>query len=258
MGERRLQRFQALVERVQRHAEERGGDHRFDDHVLLLQLHAGLAGEDEELAERVAAAEVQARVGLGEPGFLRRLDERRERGAFPVGAEDLVQGAGDDGLDGQDLVAAVRADGEGFQHRERRADRGFVAEETAVLAGRGLQCGVFDVGDGEGTPVGGDDVEACPEQVRVALVQGFAVGAVHEDGALGGQVDDRVHEVARDGAVQGGDASEVDAPAAAVAEAGDAQRLSGALRHRGGGPADHLDQRLPHGAETGDEQVHLP
>ena len=101
-------------------------------------------------------------------------------------------------------------------------------------------------------------MEARPEQVRIAFVQGFAVGAVHEDGALGGQVEDRVHEVARGGAVQGGDASEVDAPAAAVAEAGDAERLAGALRHRGGGPADHLDQRLSHGAETGDEQVHLP
>ena len=108
-----LQFLEALVEGLQGHAEERGGDHRFDDHVLLFQLYAGLAGEDEELAERVAAAKVQARIGLGEPGFLRRLDKRRERGPLSVGAENLVQGAGDDGLDGADLVAAVCADGKG-------------------------------------------------------------------------------------------------------------------------------------------------
>ena len=259
LGKDGLHLLESPVEVLQGHAEEGGRDDRPDVHVLLLQLDAGLAGEDQELAQGIPSAEVQARVRLGESGFLRGPHQRGESGSFPVGAEDLVQGAGDDGLNALHFIGTVGADGQGLQHRKRRAHGGLIAEEAAVFAGSGLQGGIFHIGDGEGAPVGRDDVQARPEQVRIAPVQGLAVGAVHEDGPPGRQVDDRVHEVAGDASVQGGDApAQVDAVVPAVGQTRHAERLPGAFGHGCGRVPDHGDEGPAHRPGPGDEQAHFP
>ena len=84
-GKTRLQSLKAAVESVQRHLEKLGRKERLDGDIGLLQRNAGFAGEDEELAEDVAAAQVQAGIRLREAAFLGGPHQRSEGNAAAIG-----------------------------------------------------------------------------------------------------------------------------------------------------------------------------
>ena len=163
----------------------RQGHDRFHLDIALLERNAGDAGQDQQLAESVPTAEVDARVAFGQPGFLRAPQQGRKGNVLArVIAENLVQRAGDDRLDGEDLVAAVGAFGDGVQHRKGGAHRRFVAKEGAGLHGRGVHGGIFDIGHGEGTAVRRHDGNARIQQVRIAAVEVMAARTVDKNRPL--------------------------------------------------------------------------
>ena len=232
----RVQGGKLLPELVQRALEELLRDERLGLHVLLIDLVAGLAGEDDQLADDVRAGQVHARVGLGIALFLGHPDGLAEGDVGRDGVEDEVQRAAQDGLDPQDVVAAVAEAVDGVDDGQARAHIGLEEELDTAAAGRLLEFAVVLVVRRGGDLVGRDHGDAVLEEV---LVQGGDLGAR-------GAIDkDRVEDVHPDDLVA--QAGRRDRYAAGQSLLPGAQVDAAAVEHGLGaaGDAHHIDFQVP-------------
>ncbi len=105
-GERAVEQGQGGVEVGGRHRGQRGGHQRLDVDVGGVELDAGGAGEDEQLAADVGAREIVARIGLGVASGAGRADQARERLAPVVVIAQPGHRAREHAGDGMDAVTA--------------------------------------------------------------------------------------------------------------------------------------------------------
>ena len=112
---------------------------RLHVHLGLLQRNAGLAGQDQQLAQHVTAAQVNGRIRLGIallPGFLHNV---REGNGAVIPVEQVAERSGDAGLDLLDPVAAVQHLVDRLEDRQGGARRGLIAQPHPGFQGLGLQ-----------------------------------------------------------------------------------------------------------------------
>ena len=115
-------------------------------HVLLLHLIARLAGEDDQFANHILAAEVDAGIRLAIALLLGQAHRLRERNLLRDGVEDEVQRTREHCLDAQDLVAGVQQVVDGTDDGQSSAYVGLEEELHAAFHGRLLQAGVVLIG----------------------------------------------------------------------------------------------------------------
>ena len=108
-------------------------------HVVLFGPVACLAGENDELAYDVGAAEVDAGVGLREAFLLGQADGLRQGAVGGERVEDEVDGSAQHGLNLQDAVAGVAQVVDGADDGQSGAHIGLKAIDDATLQRRVLQ-----------------------------------------------------------------------------------------------------------------------
>ncbi|CDB12074.1 unknown [Bacteroides sp. CAG:633] len=143
-----------LPEVVQRTFEEVVGHEEVFLHVALLQAITGFAGQDDQLADNVLTAEVDARIGFGVTLFLRHADGAAERDVGTDLVEDVVQRAAQYGFYLQYLVATMDEVVDGVDDGQSGAHVGLEQILHTALTGYLLQCAVVFVFGRSGYLVG--------------------------------------------------------------------------------------------------------
>ena len=148
--------------------------------VGLFNGIAGLAGEDDQLAHHVDAAEVDAWVGLAVAHYLGTSHGFREGHLGTDFVENEVERAAQHGLDAQNLVARVAQVVDGADDGEAGAHIGFVAEFHAALQRRLLECGIRVEWSAGRNLVGCDDADVVVEKLLIERGNVLAGGAIHK------------------------------------------------------------------------------
>ena len=235
--------------------------------VALVEAVTGFATEDDQFANDVGAAQIDAWVGLAVAFVFGTAHGLGERHLGREGVEDEVERAAEHSLQFQNLVAAVDEVVDGVNDGQTGADVGLEEELDAAATCRSLEAGIVVVVGRRSDLVGGDDRDAVFEEVVVEAGYFAAGGAVNKDavedvhaydfvvqalqvaGRSVAQVLAVVFEVesvaAEHGVVSAGDADDVESESAFFHQA---FALAGNL----------LDEAAAYGSDAADEEVGIP
>ena len=192
-----VQRGHLAPEVIQRTFEEVVGHEEVPLHITLFDAVTRLACQDDELADDVLAAEVDAWVGLGVALLLRHAYGLAERHVGAELVEDIVQRAAQHGLNLQNLVAAVDKVINGVDDGQARTHVGLEQVLHAPLTRRLLQAKVILVLAGRGNLIGRHDGDVVPQQLLVDARHVGAGRAVDEDAVEYVHADDAVAQPLR-------------------------------------------------------------
>ncbi|CAM5261403.1 hypothetical protein RLIN73S_02482 [Rhodanobacter lindaniclasticus] len=134
-GHRCVEFVQSLEERLARQGGHRCGHQALQIHLLQRQRPARLARQDHQLACRIKAGEVVARIGLG---IAQRVRLAHQRGEWKLAVMTIAQPgqrAGEHAFCREQFVAGVEQVAQGLHHRQAGADGGLAAEARAFGAG---------------------------------------------------------------------------------------------------------------------------
>ena len=163
---RRIEFVQAREEFVDRNIVQRFRHQAFDGDLVQRQFAPGFTREDHQLARDVGAGKIVARIGFGVAERACFVHEFGERPAAVEGVEQPCERARQHAFDPGQFIAGVEHRAQRLDHRQARADRGFVTEMAAIATGRGDRLVTRPVAAAR-MLVRGDDVDAGREPARI-------------------------------------------------------------------------------------------
>ena len=187
-----IERGKVLPELLHGAIEEGVGHEELGLDILLIDAVAGLASEDDKLAEHILAGEVDTGIGLAISLGLGQFYGLAEWYVGRDGVEDIVERTTEHGLDAQDLVARVAEVVDGTDDGQSCTYVGLEEELHATHLCYALEFAILLIVAGSRYLVGGNDVDVVREEVLVESCHIGRGGTIHKDAIEDVHADDLV------------------------------------------------------------------